>query len=695
MLKVALRSRTSFRQFFNKSGAKTAVSEKETGLFDYAELKTPESLRELPNCVRAAATRLMKELLETSQPPNSPRKALEIVDDLSNEICKAADLAECVRQLHHDPKYRDAAEDASRDFCEIVESLNTHTGLYQKLKNSEVTDAARLDEIDKQTLTLLLDDFEQSGVHLPANQRREFVELSSDIFEAGSRFQAACDRNSPVKKIDQAKYSLPSQLYSPVSNSLDRSKRRIVYDTFYKHDDAQEANLRNLIASRDQLARLTGFESFAHRAQRNSLLGDYETARSFLWGVVEQCHEACQKELAVLVDVAAQCHQQNENETVENAMNTMVAEHDLSFLMHLYRESAYDIGKHTRETSSFFTISSILNGFSSLTERLYGVRLEERPIRSGEMWNANSIIKFEAIGENNNDLGTIYIDTSVRPEKAIGDCHYTIRCSKLLSNGEWQYPILVLSLGLQDEYASSWRTATVKPHAAETMFHELGHAMHSILGRTKYQHVAGTRCPQDFSEIPSNLMEYFFNDLRVLREVIRDQENPSRQLSVDAAATVLASRHSFTAIETVQQAAYGLYDLEVHGPIYAPKIASGSLTTTELFHTIMTIAMPDIHRNPDSAFQHRFHHSVQYGAKYYSYLVARASASLIWQKRFQNEPFSRKWGECWAEVQSYGGGLHPSILLEKILGSKLSSIDLTTALSKETRLLANLDAVTV
>ncbi|CAB3409978.1 unnamed protein product [Caenorhabditis bovis] len=638
MLKVALRSRTSFRQFFNKSGAKTAVSEKETGLFDYAELKTPESLRELPNCVRAAATRLMKELLETSQPPNSPRKALEIVDDLSNEICKAADLAECVRQLHHDPKYRDAAEDASRDFCEIVESLNTHTGLYQKLKNSEVTDAARLDEIDKQTLTLLLDDFEQSGVHLPANQRREFVELSSDIFEAGSRFQAACDRNSPVKKIDQAKYSLPSQLYSPVSNSLDRSKRRIVYDTFYKHDDAQEANLRNLIASRDQLARLTGFESFAHRAQRNSLLGDYETARSFLWGVVEQCHEACQKELAVLVDVAAQCHQQNENETVENAMNTMVAEHDLSFLMHLYRE---------------------------------------------------------AIGENNNDLGTIYIDTSVRPEKAIGDCHYTIRCSKLLSNGEWQYPILVLSLGLQDEYASSWRTATVKPHAAETMFHELGHAMHSILGRTKYQHVAGTRCPQDFSEIPSNLMEYFFNDLRVLREVIRDQENPSRQLSVDAAATVLASRHSFTAIETVQQAAYGLYDLEVHGPIYAPKIASGSLTTTELFHTIMTIAMPDIHRNPDSAFQHRFHHSVQYGAKYYSYLVARASASLIWQKRFQNEPFSRKWGECWAEVQSYGGGLHPSILLEKILGSKLSSIDLTTALSKETRLLANLDAVTV
>ncbi|EFP08087.1 hypothetical protein CRE_23206 [Caenorhabditis remanei] len=679
--------------------------EKQTGLFGNAELKTSKSLNKLPAAVKSSTDSLIQELLS---PSSNPRTSIEIVDDISNEICKSADLvscmfqdsklkfylfqAECVRQLHCESEFREAAENASRKFCELVESLNTNTALYQKLKSSEVTEASRLDDVDRRTLTLLLDDFEQSGVHLEDDQKSKFVQLSSEIFEAGARFQENCDRIVPVGKFDQAKYGLPSQIYSPVSNSLDRSKRKMVYNTFYRHDDQQEVYLRKLVSSRQELAQLTGFESFAHRAQRNSLLENYDNVRNFLWGVVEECRSAFEKELAVLIDVSTQCSQQVRNG--DNDVST-IAEHDLGFLMHLYRESAYDIAKVSHESSQFFTFSSVWKGFSTLTQRLYGVRLIEDPINHGEMWNTAGVLKLKALDDQNNELGIIYADVSIRPEKAVGDCHYTVRCSKQLSNGTWQMPILVLSLGLVDGHSTEWKDSGISFHSAETMFHELGHAMHSILGRTKYQHVAGTRCPQDFSEIPSNLMEYFFSDLGVMRDIIRRPNQPNEQLPIESAATLLASRHSFTAIETVQQAAYGLYDLEVHGPIAAPQIASGRMTTTELFYDIMSKAMPHVQRSPDSAFQHRFHHTVQYGAKYYSYLVARASACLIWQQRFQNEPFSRKWGGCWAEVQSHGGGHPPAILLKKILGFRPTSKDLTHALSKESQHLANLDAVTV
>jgi intermediate peptidase len=175
-----------------------------TGLFGINDLKTFQGFHKLKEKAADDVVQLTGEVFTNP----SRRKLVQIFDDISNTLCKVADLSEFVRTSHPDRRYRDAADDAFGAISEIVEQLNTNSDLYKLLNASLDTQSTHhpiLDECDKRVTKLYLVDFEQSGIHLDKNKRDSFVRVNNELIEVLMKFQVNSQMPAEVtlKNVDK------------------------------------------------------------------------------------------------------------------------------------------------------------------------------------------------------------------------------------------------------------------------------------------------------------------------------------------------------------------------------------------------------------------------------------------------------------------------------------------------------------
>ena len=108
------------------------------------------------------------------------RNVARIFDELSDELCRVADMAEFVRIAHPDRHMAQAAEKACISVSGVVERLNTDVQLFESLRNSVENPLSYIqtEEVDDHVAKLFLLDFYQCGIHLPDNERQKGSYLS-------------------------------------------------------------------------------------------------------------------------------------------------------------------------------------------------------------------------------------------------------------------------------------------------------------------------------------------------------------------------------------------------------------------------------------------------------------------------------------------------------------------------------------
>lgn len=628
------------------------------------------------------------------------------LDRLSDALCRVLDIAEFVRTTHPNPSFQQAANEAYLELFEYMNVLNTTTGIDSQLKravaNAEISRS--WGEEEKTVARTLLKDFSKSAIHLPRNQRDKFVSLSNEISQLGTAFVREMAAAKPFIALDSyrlkemdplilqqvtntgGKTLLPST--GPFSTTAlqtvhDDSARREIYIAGRMASDNQVRILERFLQLRAEVASLSGYSSYAEMILSDKMASSPEAVKSFLTGLSAANAIHIQKEL-------------NEMETMKRRSNAAGGSTEIfPWDREYYRaRSVAQRRPKSRKPdfiSAYFSLGRVMQGLSRLFGHLYGVRFCPSKVLPGETWNPN-VRRLDVIDEKEGRIAVVYCDLFARQGKSPNPAHFTLRCSRRISPVEieeatslsdkmdpflaandgmaisrspegvvYQLPVIALICNFEQTEPRSVKPTLLSFRDVNTLFHEMGHAIHSILGRTDLHVVSGTRCATDFAELPSVLMEHFAQEPSVLALFASHWET-NAALPREMITERLALDRKWQGADTETQILLAMLDQAYHSdpPLRTQQEGGGGFDTTRIFHDVYD-RYGSVREPRETTAQGFFGHLVEYGGTYYSYLFDRAIAGKVWSEVFRGGKdggaTSRAAGQRMRdEVLKWGGG---------------------------------------
>ncbi|THW92377.1 zincin [Aureobasidium pullulans] len=688
------------------SARQTHPSRNSVGLFQNRYLTRPEGFEHFASITLAKCKRIVTKVLayNTTEQYKSIAKDLDRLSDL---LCRVIDLCDFVRSTHPDRNIQAAATQAYAQMFEYMNVLNTTTGLNDQLKAAlalpEVT--ASWSEEELTVANILARDFAKSAIDLSDTDRQAFVELSNEIAEIGPEFVDQMVPQTPLLKLPSSKLkgmdplvvrqltrwgsvSLPT-IGMPASLALrtveDADTRREIYMANRTSAKANIERLEHLLHRRAELARLSGHDSFAHMALSDKMAKSPEAVVKFLDALAADNAPRVQSEMQELLEMK-KCDARSGN--FPDNLNAW----DRDYYQHQLLQSMRSKTRTPDVLSAYFSLGTVMQGLSRLFHRLYGIRLVPKEAAPGETWN-NDVRRLDVIDDREGHVAVIYCDLFERAGKSPNPAHFTLRCSRRILPDEleeaealrnatgglfesaqeaatdglaanrsrrdndelYQLPTIALIC----DFAIPAGNATKRPalltfREVQTLFHEMGHALHSICGRTALQNVSGTRCATDFAELPSVLMEHFASAPEVLDLYARHWETDKPLDTSRVAERVNLDTYS-QGSETEAQLLLAMLDQTYHSNLPLSPGFDSTRTYQDVWGKYSSLPEP-----AGTSWQGFFGHLFGYGATYYSYLFDRAIAGKIWKDVFKRSELGAVdpgAGERFRdEVLRHGGG---------------------------------------
>ncbi|KAF5553107.1 hypothetical protein FPHYL_8834 [Fusarium phyllophilum] len=622
-----------------------------------------------------------------------------IVDDTNRAACRLHILMTLLGQLSPDKELRDAARQAETrvaaaqvrilmrpDIASLVGAI------YEREKTAP---DGNLDGQDLHLLTRMHVEYLRSGSYLQGDKEREELRVAlEEIDQVQSAAQAAFTEEEGGIWFDRADLTgIPETILESMPQEGTRIQvtfRSSPVTALMRHAVSSETRRRfavadqnrlpenvprlaRLVALRDKVARLLGYEH--HAALK--IVDKMAPSVDYVEAQLNDLHRRLKPVAQAETDRLIQLKQRDSGEPVSELYSW-----DRAYYLHKQTQKSFFVDHEL--LAEYFEANNTLQGMLNVFHELFGIEFK---LIETSVWH-ESVVAYEAWdvpSEGCGFLGHLYVDFFEREGKYRGAHHILIQPVCLLAmflyiklirvqgfveaNGDKHYPTSALVCSFAR--ASLSHPSLLQHSEVKTMFHELGHAIHNIIARTKY----AIPYSRDFIEIPSIMLENWVWLPDVLVRLSchhKSQEALPREL----AESVSRMRNVNRANTIVAQVQPALFDLVIHMP--TTHEAALEMDTTEVWNrTKRDILTHSFGSNPKDwgAGQARLAHMFRKNdGSYFAYPLSMVIAADLFRSNFAGDPLNPEMGRKYRYQVLEPGSSRPEIdILKDFLGREPSN----------------------
>lgn len=555
-------------------------------------------------------------------------------------------------------KNSEATQKIYAEALPILTEYSTYVGqnlaLYEAFKQIKTNEYDALNVEQRRILDLNILHFELAGAHLDEASKTRLADInlrkstltndfSQNLLDATNAYEKIITDEADVAGIPESdlenarfeedgvtKYRFTLQMPSYIAYMTygpNQAIREELYRAYTTRAPQNSAIIDELMALRQESAKLLGFENYAQYSLASKMAPDTKAVVKFINELIEASRPQAEKEIAELRAVAGGLELQS---------------YDTAYYGEILKKAQYDIDEE--EYRPYFEQHSVMEGMLTFLHNLFGIRFEAVQL---ELWDEKASAYDLYDGETL--FARVYFDLEARKDKRGGAWmhNFQTHCEDEKGRIHRSSAFVVCNFP-----PSSKTTPSLLRHDdVVTLFHEMGHTLHHLMSRVKERGVSGVSGVEwDAVEFPSQFLENFAYEPQVLKLFARHYESGD-VLSDEMIAKLIRAKNFQSALFMLRQLEFALFDFELHSRLYQGEEIQHLL---DRVRERTSLIKPPAYNKFQNGFSHIF--SGGYSAGYYSYKWAEVLSADAYYAIVDEGVFGSELAHRYKEVVLAKGG---------------------------------------